>query len=480
MTIPTFFWHDYETFGTDPQRDRACQFAGVRTDYDFNIIGEPLTLYCKPAADCLPHPLACLITGITPQSAEREGVCEAEFIRYIHEELAEPATCSVGYNNLRFDDEVTRNLLYRNFYDPYAREWQNNNSRWDLIDVVRATRALRPDGIVWPINEEGRPSFRLEDLTEANGIEHRAAHDALADVHATIAVAKLIRQKQPRLYDFLFRHRFKQEVNKLLGLGSYRPLVHVSGMYPAVNHCFAVVLPICRHPENGNGVIVYDLSVDPEPLLTLSADEIQQRLFTATADLPDGADRIPLKTVHVNKCPVLAPVKVIRGEDADRLGCDLTRCFAHLEQIKAAGDLDSKLAKVFVSDFTNEITDPDLMIYSGGFFSPHDKAEMTRIKEASPEQLASLVVNFRDKRLEEMLFRYKGRNFPDTLNDAERIRWRQYCLAALYDESTGSKLTLATYLDQIEQLKQRYPGKTPVLTDLIAFADKKKSLLSAP
>ncbi|WP_305908139.1 exodeoxyribonuclease I [Methylomarinum sp. Ch1-1] len=474
MTEPSFYWHDYETFGTDPQRDQACQFAGIRTDHDFNIIGEPLTIYCKPSADCLPHPDACIITGITPQLADSKGVCEADFIRLIHEQLAQPSTCVVGYNNLRFDDEVTRNLLYRNFYDPYAREWRNNNSRWDLIDVVRAARALRPDGIEWPVNEEGRPSFRLEDLTRANGIEHTTAHDALSDVHATIAMAKLIRQQQPKLYRFLFQHRVKQQVIKLMQLGSYTPLVHVSGMYPAVKHCLAVVVPLCEHPENSNGVIVYDLSVDPAPLLELSAEQIKQRVFTASGDLPDDVDRIPLKTVHVNKCPVLAPLPVIREADALRLDCDLARCHANLERIKQAGGLVDKLNVVFTTDFDNSVQDPDLMIYSGGFFAPHDKAEMSKVRQAKPEQLPVLQTDFHDRRLAEMLFRYKGRNFPQTLTEEERRRWRRHCAEVMYDEQVGAALTLPDFLLRLQRLRLDHPGKNPILADLQAFAEAKQ------
>ena len=413
----TFYWHDYETFGTDPRRDKPVQFAGIRTDFDFNIIDDPLVVYCKPAADCLPHPEACLITGITPQLAEQKGVCEAEFIRLIHEQLAQPNTCTLGYNSLRFDDEVTRNCLYRNFYDPYAREWQNGNSRWDLIDVVRAARALRPDGIVWPVNEEGGPSFRLDQLTRDNNIAHEAAHDALSDVYATIAITKLVKQAQPKLYQFLLQHRVKTEAFKLLQLGSFKPVVHISGKYPAVKNCLAVVLPVCKHPTNTNGVIVYDLSVDPEPMLSLTVEEIQQRIFTATADLPEGVERIPLKTVHINKCPVLAPVSVIRPEDAQRLDIDLAFCYANIDKIKAASGLAEKLAAVFSGQtYTEQDSDPDLEIYSGGFFSENDKKQMTKIRGISPEQLAKSEFRFTDSRLPEMLFRYRARNYPETLD----------------------------------------------------------------
>ena len=214
----SFYWHDYETWGAEPARDRAAQFAGLRTDLDFNPIGKPLVIYARPADDFLPQPGACMVTGISPQKAYEEGVPEADFFRFIHEEMSVPGTCSLGYNTLRFDDEVTRYGLYRNFYDPYEREWKNGNSRWDMIDVVRLTRALRPEGINWPQKEDGVTSFRLEDLTAANDIEHAGAHDALVDVTATIAVAKMVKQAQPKLFDYVFTNRNKQALAKMLNL----------------------------------------------------------------------------------------------------------------------------------------------------------------------------------------------------------------------------------------------------------------------
>ena len=191
MSANSIYWYDFETFGNNPRRDRASQFAGIRTDEDLNIIGDPLVMYCKPANDFLPNPMACLITGITPQLTLEKGIAEAEFTRRILEEFAQPGTCVAGYNSIRFDDEVTRQLLYRNFHDPYEREWKNGNSRWDIIDMVRLCAATRPEGIEWPKKEDGSNSFRLEELTKANGITHAEAHDALSDVLATIEFAQV-------------------------------------------------------------------------------------------------------------------------------------------------------------------------------------------------------------------------------------------------------------------------------------------------
>lgn len=473
----SYFWHDYETFGTDPQRDRACQFAGIRTDLDFNVIGDPLMLYCKTPDDYLPHPEACLITGITPQLANEKGVCEAEFIAGINRELALAGTCGLGYNSLRFDDEVTRNMLYRNFFDPYAREWQNGNSRWDLIDVARAARALRPDGIEWPTNEEGNPSFRLEQITAANEIHHQAAHDALSDVYATIGLARLLRQHQPKLYDYLFANKGKQAALQLLQVGSFTPLVHISGRFSAKNNCLAVVLPLCMHPVNSNEVVVYDLSIDPTPLLALSADEIKQRLFVANENLPADTARIPLKTVHINKSPVLAPLPVIRPPDAERLTLDLGLIQCHLQQLQQAfsTELQQKLAQVFKREYSDTPTDPDLMIYSGGFFSAKDKAAMQTIRKTPPQQLGQLAPDFDDARLPEMLFRYRARNYPDTLTVEERSFWLEQCRERLLNCADYGSLDW--FESQLSSLDARLGTDQPLVEQLRQYAADKRNCL---
>ncbi len=481
MTQPSLYWHDYETFGIDPRRDRPSQFAGVRTDVDLNLIDSPLVVYCKPTADYLPHPEACLLTGISPQLADSKGVNEAEFCRLIHEQFAQPNTCSLGYNSIRFDDEFTRNCFYRNFYDPYAREWQNGNSRWDLIDVVRATKALRPDGIIWPTDAEGNPCFKLEELTKGNGIAHEAAHDALSDVYATIALAKLLKSAQPKLYQYLWQNRKKTEASNLVQFGSFKPVVHVSGRYSSLNHRLAVALPICKHPSNSNGIVVYDLSVNPECLISLTIEEIQQRIFTATIDLPAGTERIPLKTVHLNKCPVLAPISVLKPDDQLRLNVDLESCYTNIEKIKAAQGLTEKIAAVFSgnkSADTNQEIDPDLAIYSGGFFSDADKQLMAKIKGTPPDQLANFKPNFNDKRLSEMLFRYRARNYPDMLQADEQLKWQEFCANRMAGKLPGGGITLNEYFAQLTKLREETSDNESFSKKLEDFALEKIRLLN--
>jgi len=475
----TFYWYDYETTGIDPRRDRVVQFAGVRTDQNFKQIGEPDVFYCRLADDVLPHPEACLITGITPQLANEKGLLECDFINRIHQQFSMPNTCVVGYNSIRFDDEFTRNLLYRNFFDPYAREWKAGNSRWDLIDVVRLTHALRPEGIAWPTREGGLASFKLEELTKANGISHQSAHDALSDVYATIALAKLIKEKQPKLYNWGLGLRNKKKAAESLDLVRNAPVVHVSSKYPASRDCLAVVMPVAMHPVNKNAVLVFDLSTSPEALIKLTAEQIHQRLYTASADLADGESRIALKAVHLNKSPMLAPLNTLTPEVIDKLAIDLSACEKNRQAILKA-DITDKISSVFaISDFT-EPTDPDLMLYSGGFFSYSDVSNMKQIRDSAEEDLVKLTLPFQDGRLEEMLLRYRARNYPASLSEDEQNEWLEHRSAFLNDEHGDGRLSLSAYFSKIESLlseKTCTPKQREVLNQLIQYGEQLASSL---
>lgn len=449
----TLYWHDYETFGTDPARDRPAQFAGLRTDLDLNPIGDPLVIYCKPAADMLPQPDACLVTGITPQTALQKGVIEAEFISRIYRELSQPGTCGAGYNSIRFDDEVTRYTLYRNFFDPYLREWQHGCSRWDIIDMARLCYALRPEGIQWPKRADGNPSFRLEDLTAANGIAHEAAHDALSDVKATIALAKLIKTRQPRLYDYAFKLRNKKEVLSMLNVRDKQAVLHVSSMYPSEYGCAAVVAPVALHPVNKNGIVVYDLRYPPDDLLQLDEAQIRERLFTKTEDLPEGTDRVHLKTVHINKCPIVAPLNTVTPAAAQRLRIDLKQAEHHLDTLRKATGLESKIRAALAGNSFEPGKDPDTGLYNG-FFSDGDRERITVVRQTPPERLALLKPAFSDPRLPELLFRYRARNWPETLSPEEQARWEEFRLERITQADGGGSISLNEYEARLQALAE--------------------------
>lgn len=469
----TLYWYDLETFGIDSKRDRISQFAGVRTDENLNVIGEPLTLFCKLTEEILPEPISCLVTGITPDIANEKGMLEKDFVQRISQEFNQPNTCVVGYNNIRFDDEFMRYAFYRNFFDPYEREWKNGNSRWDIIDMVRLTHALRPDGINWPKHENGTTSFRLELLTKENNISHDSAHDALSDVYATIAFAKLIKEAQPKLYDFAYTNRTKQYAAKLLNVREMNPILHVSSKYPAKQHCAAIVAPLAMHPTNKNAYIVYDLSVDPMHLLELNAEEIKKRVFTPSDLMPENVERIPLKAIQINKCPILAPLSTLDSDSAKRIGITLDTCYKNLQTIKQSHKLREKIRSVFSNHEYEKDTDVEYQLYNG-FFTDKDKVQFETLRTYSAEQISTANLYFEDKRLGELYIRYKARNFPGSLNDDEQAQWEEYQQQRLFTDDSGKSLTLELFRDKVEELKAdptQYPERQYLLDEILKYAE---------
>ena len=459
MSAPhTFLWHDYETFGASPRLDRPAQFAAIRTDAELNEIGDPVMIYCQPAPDYLPNPESCLITGITPQVCVERGVPEHEFAHRVEAELALPGTIGVGYNTIRFDDEFTRFMLWRNLMDPYAREWQNGCGRWDFLDVVRLAYALRPEGIAWPKKPDGRASFKLEDLTRANGIVHEAAHDALSDVRATIALARLIRQHQPKLFEFAFGLHRKDRVAAELGLPttpqSAKPFFHITGMFPPEQGCMGVLWPLANHPHNRNELLAWDLAHDPRELLDLKPEQIRQRLFARKSELPEGVARLPVKTIHMNKSPmVVGNLRILRPEMAQRWGINLEQALQHAELAAALPDLSGVWQAVYERDSTPKVADPEQDLY-GGFVGDADRRRLQQLRATPPNDAAWQRNTFDDERLNTLVFRYRARNFPDTLLPDEQTAWQDYCQQRL-TQGLGGCLTLEQLFEQIDTLAEQ-------------------------
>ena len=484
MSDQTIFWHDYETWGVDPRRDRAAQFAGIRTNLDLEVVGEPVMFYCKPTTDFLPHPDAVRVTGIAPQLADKEGVNEAEFFGRINEIFSVPQTCGAGYNSIRFDDEVTRFGFYRNFIDPYAREWQNGNNRWDILDLVRMTYALRPEGINWPTridNNDGSElenkevaSFRLEHLTKANNIEQEGAHDALVDVKATIDIARLIKEKQPRLYDYFFNLRIKSNVAPMLNtnieLAQRKTMLHVSGMFPAAQGCISPIVPLMVHPVNKNEIICYDLRHDPSAFLAMNVDEISENLYKPRAQRDENHQYIALKGIHINKSPAISPTSTLTKEQAQRWDIDWKLIEQHKQTLLADDTLIRRLEEMYSRKRERGECDPDSNLY-GGFISNDDRKLCNQVLTSSPEKLASWTPNFKSTRLQTLYPRYRARNWPETLDEAEQKKWSDFCHARLVDGEFECNLTVNQFQQRLEELthEELSEREQKALNDLVAW-----------
>ncbi len=436
MNKPTIFWYDLETFGLDSHYDRIAQFAGQRTDLALNPIAEPITLYCKLSDDYLPDPLSCTITGITPQEVNEKGITESEMIQRINNEFSKPNTVVAGFNNIRFDDEFIRNTLYRNFFDPYKREWENYCSRWDIIDLVRAAYDLRPEGIQWPPRKEttGNPTFKLTSLTEANNIEQEGAHDALVDVRATIQVAKLIKEKQPKLYDYYFALRSKSQVKKVVATPFGQPVLYTAAFFSKNEGCSRLITPITHMRNKPNAIICFDLSKDTAPLLQATEETLLK---------VDG-----VFTLAINKCPFVSPLVVLTDELAVKLGIDKSLALFRHEQIASHPKL--LLTARAIEDTFEGVDDVDFQLYDR-FFGDADQKRFALIRNAEPKEKLSLNLDFEDSRIPTMLFRYVARNWEEALTDQQHLKWRSFCADRILNPPGDIKMNWTFFNRKIEE-----------------------------
>ncbi|HEX4774104.1 MAG TPA: exodeoxyribonuclease I [Candidatus Saccharimonadales bacterium] len=452
-----FFFYDLETSGFSPRTARVVQFAGQRTDMDLKPLGEPVNVLIKLTSDVIPDPDAVLITGITPQKTLAEGLTEAEFLRLFYEEVVKPDTIFIGYNSIRFDDEFMRFLHYRNFYDAYEWQWKDGNSRWDLLDVVRMTRALRPEGIQWPFAPDGKPTNRLEFLTKLNKLDHFSAHDALSDVQATMAMARLIKTKQPELFAYLFNHRGKKAVQELVQKGA--PFVYTTGRYSSQWLHTSVAVQIAKHVKQ-DAALVYDLRYDPTPFLNMLTDELIEA-WRYTKD-PDAL-RLPVKTIKFNRSPAVAPLGVIKAAATqERLQISLEEVTKHLELLKkhqiefasklaeAVEKMDKERQRSQLGIIDNELT-VDERLYDG-FIDKADAAVMAIVRGTEPAKLNDLAANLHDARLKSLLPLYKARNFPKSLSPEEQASWDEFIAKKLF--AGGNDSRFAKYFGRLQELAQ--------------------------
>ena len=457
--MDSFFWFDYETFGLDVARDRPVQFGGLRTNLELIPIEDPIRIFARPTEDYLPNPGSCLITGITPAVALERGVPENQFIAQILREMSRAGTCNVGYNNLRFDDELTRHTLYRNLMDPFSREWRDGNSRWDLLNVVRATRALRPEGLEWPLDSEGRPTLKLDLLTAANGISHEHAHDALSDVLATLALAKLVREKQPRLFAYLFELRRKARVLELVGTGKYEPFLWISTRMSIDSLNLGMVVVVGRQPANPNALIVYDLGFDPD------------RAMEEVSPDPGEGQFSPFSLLHINRAPSVAPVSSLRMIDQQRLDFDLDKRQRNLRRLKQLSIRKAPGYEILSKpNIPETLPDIDLALYAGGFASERDRKLLEAFRQPESEGFLEIPNSFDNQGYRELCRRYRARNYPERLSEDEKAEWRAFC--ELRHQGVGGFLSVEEYKSQICALRgdpEMDAGRGGILDELDAY-----------
>jgi len=435
MHDETILWFDFETFGSlprpwdrgrqgpYPRRDRPAQFGAIRTDLELQPVGEEIEIHCLPSVEEPPAIGACLVTGITPQDVT-EGYEESSFIEKVLAVLGRPGTTSTGWNSLGYDDEIVRFAAWRNLLPPYDREWMDGNARFDLLAAFRFAWATgRREGIEWPSYDDGAVSLSLGDLAAVNGFDAHAAeaHDALADVRATIDLARLLKRVQPRLWSYAFGLRRKKEVAALVDR-RFEPFVLCDRGIGAARGHATVAVAIDQLDTNGR--LLIDLHGDPAEIMDLEPRQLHARFHRLDRELP----RVPVRRLRTNKLPMVATPRVLDATENGWSGLGLDpETVAHRVTFVRENHARIRERLRLVADDPPEAedVDPEELLY-GGFPSRADSMAMRDAREGGPDAIRRLMRQTEDDRIEELAFRFLARTAPDQLDGEETARWQAH------------------------------------------------------
>lgn len=508
---PTFLFHDYETYGKDAIKDRPSQYAAIRTDENLNIIGEDTEYYCFPQIDTIPSPIACLITGITPNNIierSRDPVLrntvfnEYDFFKKINAQFSEPNTCVLGFNTLEFDDEVTRHGLYRNMFSPYEREWKNGCSRWDMINVVRAFAYLFPDDIKVPVLN-GKPVFKLEYLGAENNLDITRAHDAVSDVYTTIALAKLIKEKQPKFWDYTFSNKGKKQVMQIVEKHNNEMLFACSSYFGYETKYIQPVFFVKQDANDNNNFIM--LKMDDldniKRLLSMDAENVQEALY---AQLSEGEKRIPIHMTKINQCPILFSAEGLEANGVitkEEFIKNTPKYNEYLDNFKFVQENQSEIFNLITKAFASrkgfkDTVDPDIGLYSE-FIPTSDNPKMEtfhhHIKDGQMLQYLFKRDFFTDNRLNQLSKRIIMRNFmkemkkeitPENEANVKKVisHWFTHCYNRWHhgysiknDENERSvTYNLKEFYEEVEEAKAKAdtPEKQKILADVVDYVEK--------
>jgi exodeoxyribonuclease-1 len=231
-----------------------------------------------------------------------------------------------------------------------------------------------------------------------------------------------------------------------------KPVLHVSSKFLAINGCAALVVPIAIHPRNSNGVIVIDLAQNPDEWVHLTADEISKKLYTPSAEMAEGENRVGIKTIHINKSPMLVTAKALEEKRAAELGVDLAECRKNYLLWKNIDPSVIEKIREVLDTEPPERGDVDSMLYSQ-FLPNSDKSLLQQVRMSTPEDLAAGKLPFTDERLPDLLFRYRARNWPESLSEDEKGLWAEFCHQRIHDPEGGGSIVMIDYLAELAELK---------------------------
>ncbi|SHH63400.1 exodeoxyribonuclease I [Ferrimonas marina] len=489
--VPDYYiWYDFEASTTEVDGIGVTQVALIVTDGNLNEI-ERFEMKCRLGDDIIPHPGAVLVTGHTPQSLA-EFPSDYEVAEKTRELLLKyDGACLAGYNSSNFDDEVMRRWMYRNLMPPYDHEWKMGRSRLDLLPVLRMVHALAPGVFKWPTKEVENPdgtigegvSFKLDQLSGLNGIEHENAHDALADVECLIKISQMIRERVPLVWEAALKCRDWAYNNTIIDGG--KPFLMTSPYLNKTNY-FGLFMNVASSGKKER--YVYNLMVDPAQFDGLSEQEIVDLIYSKKEDMPEGIERPGLTKVKTNGVPQVFPTRLPTGEMV--LSPEtMSHCSLDGQAIRANAKALMERRKTWervvtllmAKEFDPKPDWPDYDLYSGGFLS---RDETHRIEQALSRPIEERVAFAElDTRVGRIVFLQIGRADPDLFNEEQREQWDRFVREKLSGSDKYPGYTIDQCVQDIAQIKRERDlteQQVAQLDDLLAYCKEIKEKYQVP
>lgn len=432
----SFVFFDTETTGLKHGFDQIVHFAAIRTDANLKEIDRFEARSCL-LPHVLPHPAALRTNGLPiGRLLDANLPSHYDMVRAIRQRLLSwSPSIFLGYNSIRFDEEMLRHALFQTLHPAYLTS-NHNNSRADVWGLVMAAAAVSPACLNVPIDPEGRPIFRLEQLALANDVAHEQAHNALSDVVATLELCRLVHQRSPELWQRFVRFSKKATVGDFVEAEDGFMLTE----FFANQAYHAPVVCIGRDPDQANGRFCLSLNGDVDRFAAMTDDELRAEL----AQKP-----CPVRRLRINAAPTLtalydAPEVMLDGVDIDAIE-------AQARRVKDDPALCSRLVSAYIAAREPRIPSRhvEARLYDG-FPGPQDEARMVEFHDAEWEDRLSIIQSFDDERLRFFGLRLLYFEARSVLPEALRLKLEHALSGRLVDADAGG-LTLEQALREIDE-----------------------------
>jgi exodeoxyribonuclease I len=374
----SFVFYDTETTGTNTYFDQILQFGAIHTDDELNEL-DRFECRCRLDGHVVPSAGAFRVTGMTIGKVTAADLpTHYEMVCQLKEQLEKWCpTTFVGWNTLSYDEHLLRQAFYKCLHPPYLTN-TNGNQRSDMLKLAQCAEAFSKDVLTVPLNEKGKPTFKLDQLAPANGFHHLNAHDAMADVEATIFICRLIKHRAPEAWQQMLHCAAKARVEEV---------IHGSAVFMLREYYGSVreyALTRLGEEPNGFAPLAYDLSIDSHQLHVMSDTELSSRLKRSPR---------PIRRIRTNAAPFVTPA--VSGQSIAGLSYD-TLTARRIDLLGHPGLID-RLVQLSAREPVAGSEHVEERIYDG-FPSRADAALMVRFHELPWCDRFPIVEQFADDR----------------------------------------------------------------------------------